>query len=232
VAVADNTRTETIRTFGISAELIVTIPNGVDPQRMEPTIEREVLRRRLGIEPDADVIVYLGALAFEKDPLVLLDIIHRIVSQMSRSVAILVGDGPMRRQIEARIDEHRLQGRVLVIGERADVGDLLSAGDILTLTSRTEGMPASLIEAGMARLPVVSYAVGGVPEVVVHGVTGLLVPAGDTRSLGTSLMDLLRDPDRRRAMGEAARAHCLDRFRIDAVARQYLDLYERVATAA
>jgi glycosyltransferase involved in cell wall biosynthesis len=122
-----------------------------------------------------------------------------------------------------------LAGRILVLGVREDVPDLLAASDVLVLASSTEGSPAVVIEAGLLGLPVAAYAIGGVPEIVEDGRTGVLVPAGDRERLAAEVAALLVDPDRRAAMGAAGSARCRGAFEIGAVAPRYLEVYERVA---
>jgi glycosyltransferase involved in cell wall biosynthesis len=107
----------------------------------------------------------------------------------------------------------------------------LTASDVLLFASRTdgmEGMPATVIEAGMVGTPVAGYAVAGVPEVVVDGVTGFLVPPGDVDGLTERVVQLLGDEKRRKAIGESARERCLAHFEIQTVAPRYISLYEQV----
>jgi len=102
---------------------------------------------------------------------------------------------------------------------------------VLLFASCSEGMPATVIEAGMVGLPVAGYAVAGVSEVVESGMTGLLAPAGDTRLLRSHVVALLADGERRRLMSAAARERCHARFDIGAVAPRYLDLYRTLTVA-
>ena len=231
VAVAESVRTETVAAFGLPEERVVTIPNGVDPRRLAPGRDRDATRAALGIGGLSDVVVSLGALAWEKDPLGQLEVTAPLLRRRPRAVHLFVGDGPLRADLEEAAARHGLRGQVMVLGSRGDVGDLLAAGDLLLFASRTEGMPASVIEAGMAGLPVAGVALTGVPEVVEHGVTGLLVAPGDHDGLRAATERLLDDGTLRVSMGAAARERCRRRFGIDAVAAAYLDLYEEVVGA-
>ena len=114
------------------------------------------------------------------------------------------------------------------LGVRADVADILRASDVFVLSSRWEGNPMSVMEAMAAGLPVVSTAVGGVPELVQEGATGLLVPSEDTGALACALQALVDDPARRQAMGAAARQHAIAHFDIRHTVRMYEELYERL----
>ncbi|HEX6207417.1 MAG TPA: glycosyltransferase family 4 protein [Actinomycetota bacterium] len=228
VAVAEAVREETLRIFGLPEDLVVTIPNAVDPSRLVPSRSRGATRRSLGIPPGAPVVVSLGALSWEKDPLAHLAVADGIRRVRDDVVHLLVGDGILRGSVVRTIGELGVE-RVRLLGVRADVPELLAAGDVLLLTSRTEGMPAVVIEAGMLGLPVAGFDIAGVPEVVEHGATGLLAAPGDVEGLTRAVLDLLEDPVARREMGEAARERS-GRFDIRSVAGQYVDLYRRLAS--
>lgn len=235
VAVAEAVRRETVELFRLPPKQVVTIPNGVDPRRIEPSGGREAARRTLGIPPGATVVLSLGALTWEKDPLAQLEVVGRVLRERLATFHVIAGDGPLRGAVEEGIRRHGLDDRVLLLGARADVADLLAASDVLLFTSRDdgmEGMPAVLIEAGMAGLPVVAYAVAGVTEVIAHRTTGLLTRPGDLEGLTDCMRDLLEDAGTRRDLGEAARRRCLSRFDISAVAPRYLDLYEGLIRSA
>lgn len=232
VAVAEAVRRQAIEVFGLRPERVVTIPNGVDAGRIHERNGRERTREALGIPTHAVVLLSLGALTWEKDPLAQLEVAERALREEPGASHLFVGDGPMRGEVEEGIRRRGLEGRSLVLGAQPGVGDLLAASDLLLFASRSdgmEGMPATVIEAGMAGLAVVAYAVAGVPEVVLDGATGLLAPPGDLDALARNALRLLRDGDARGAMGAAARERCRARFGIDGVAAAYLALYEEVA---
>jgi glycosyltransferase involved in cell wall biosynthesis len=166
----------------------------------------------------------LGALVWEKDPMTQLDVAARVVRERPGAVLLMAGDGPLRAQVETGIAERGLQGRVVMLGARDDVADLLAASDLLLFTSMSEGMPAVVIEAGMAGVPVAAFAVGGIPEVIEGGVTGVLASPGDVDGLAAEALALLEDPERRAAMGLAASESCA-RFDIREIGERYLDVY-------
>jgi glycosyltransferase involved in cell wall biosynthesis len=232
VAVAASVRAETIDAFGLPPRQVVTIPNGFDPRRLEPVRGRDATRGTLGVASRATVVLSLGALSWEKDPLGHLAATAPLLRRRPEAVHLFAGDGPLRADLEAAAGREGLQGRVLVLGSRDDVGDVLAASDLLLFASRTEGMPASVIEAGMGGLPVAGMALTGVPEVVEDGVTGLLVPPGDHDALRAAVGRLLEDPWLRASMGDAARVRCRDRYGIAAVAAAYRAVYEELAGAA
>lgn len=228
VAVADRVRRELIDTFRVPEQRVVTIPNAIDARRLMPNRGREATRRALGISPDHRVLISVGALTWEKDPLAHLELSARIMEARSDVIHVIAGDGPMRQELEKAITLRGLQGRVLLLGSRDDVPDLLLAADIALFASRPdgmEGMPGIIIEAGMVGRPVVGYAVAGVDEVILDGRTGLLVPPGDQDRLTDVTLRLIDDGELRARLGTAARQHCCERFEIKSISDRYLALY-------
>jgi len=163
-----------------------------------------------------------------------LEIARRVLRARQNVFHIFVGDGPLRGQVEEGIRASGLSDRCFVLGSRTDVGDLLTASDVYfsaSLADGMEGMPATVIEAGMAGVPVAAYSILGVPEVVEHGVTGLLASQGDIDQLSRHVVELTGDPSIRRAMGEVARKRLRIDFDIRTIAPSYVDLYSNLLSA-
>jgi glycosyltransferase involved in cell wall biosynthesis len=232
VAVAEAVREETLRVFRLPGAQVVTIPNAVDSERLVANRDRAASRRALGIPAEAEVVLSLGALTWEKDPVGHVEVAAEVLAARPRAWHVIVGDGALRGEVEAAVGRHGNGGRTRLLGARDDVSDLLGASDVLLFASCSEGMPATVIEAGIAGRPVAGYAVAGVAEVVESGVTGLLAQPGDLRRLGAHVLALLADAERRQAMGAAARERCRARFDIKAVAPRYLELYQALKAAA
>jgi L-malate glycosyltransferase len=231
VALAEFVRAETLATFQIPGDHVITIPNAVDGKRMEITRDRVGVRRDLEVPADAPVLLSVCALTWEKDPMVHLDVSSRVLARVSNAHHLVVGDGPMRREVEQAAGRLGLNGRIHVLGARSDVAELMAASDALLFASRSDGMeglPTVLIEAGMAGLPAVAYDVAGVGEVVVHGESGLLVPWGDREGLSAGVISVMTEPGFRTNLGDNARAVCREHFDIRTVAPRYLRLYEEV----
>ncbi len=233
VAVSDAVRDETIRAFRLHPDRIVTIPNAVDPERLRADCARAAARSALGIPADAVVVLSLGALSWEKDPLGAVAVTAPLLASRTRAVHLFVGEGPLRAELERFVRREEIGSRVMVVGSHNDVGNVLVASDLVLLASRAdgmEGMPSTVIEAGFAGLPVAAYGVAGVAEVVVDGQTGLVRRAGDRNALSKAVAEMAGDPSLRRRMGEAAAERCRDRFSIATVAPRYLRLYERLVS--
>ncbi len=190
------------------------IYNGIDPSSFDR------LRRR---SPQSDRlrIIMVGRLRAPKDPLTLVEAVRLVPG----AELVIVGDGPLRRRVDALVRRRGLGDRVRVLGFREDVTQLLASADVFVLPTHWEGMPLAVIEAMMAGLPVVASRVGGIPEAVQDGVTGFLVPPRRADVLAKALENL-RDPERRRWMGEEARRVARERFTVSRMTQETLAVYE------
>jgi glycosyltransferase involved in cell wall biosynthesis len=187
----------------------VVIPNAVDVDAIP--------RARLDGSPPT--IVSVGRLVLPKNFWDLGQALRALEPGSFR--ALVVGEGPQESYLRA------IEG-VELLGDREDVPDLLARSDVFVLSTLSEGMPMSILEAMAAGLPVVASAVGGIPEVVVDGETGLLVPPRDAAALAEALRRLLDDPELRRQMGAAGRARAEEHFDVARSGREHLALYERL----
>ncbi|HEY1534555.1 MAG TPA: glycosyltransferase [Polyangiaceae bacterium] len=203
------------------------IPNGIDAVRFSPQPEaRRRTRAELGIPDSAWVVGTVGRLSPEKDQGLLVDAMAPLLSEQRQLV--IVGDGAEREGLQLRVAATWRSAFVHLTGARSDTPNLLAAFDVFALTSRTEGLPLVLLEAMAMRLPVVSTAVGGVPDLVAHGVTGFLVPAADRVALGEQLAWLSTRPPAALEVAEVARHTVLEGYTVQRMAREYETLYERV----
>jgi len=218
VALSEYHRRQLVEWIGIREARVRIVPNGVPP---EPFVlvdaeRRGAARAQLGLA-HRPTLAFVGALALEKGP----DRVMELAASLGTEVqTIVAGDGPLRSELEARANADA-PGRVCFLGARGDVAPVYHAADVVVCPSRSDAMPAVPIEAGMCGLPVVATAVGAVPEIVLDGSTGIVVPADRTNGLADAVRLLLDDADRRDRLGRAAREHCLARYSIDHVATAY-----------
>jgi glycosyltransferase involved in cell wall biosynthesis len=143
---------------------------------------------------------------------------------------IIAGEGELKPALERQIKDHHLEKHVLLAGFRPDVLSLHKAFDIFAMSSVTEGLGTSLLDAMAAGKPIVATRTGGIPEVVADGETGLLVPPRDEEALADAIVRLLKDPDLRREMGEAGRVRARNLFSLERMVQNTLNVYQRVAT--
>jgi glycosyltransferase involved in cell wall biosynthesis len=220
---------ETYRALGGPAANIVTVENGIAPSRR--ALDRRAARAALGLTPQQPVILTVGRLTHMKSQHLLIEATRDVVARFPDAAVVLIGEGRLRLALAAQAAATGVAGSVRLVGHRTDARVLLAAADVFVLCSRYEGMPLAVLEAMEAGLPVVATRVIGNDEVVEHGVTGTLVPAGDASELAAAITALLADPRRRASYGKAGRQRYLQHFTADRmVARtraQYQELLRR-----
>ncbi|HEY1189030.1 MAG TPA: glycosyltransferase [Gemmata sp.] len=170
------------------------------------------------------VVVGAGRFSPEKGFGVLVDAAATICRENGAAGAVLFGEGPLRGELERRVADLGLTGRVVLPGFRTDLDSLIGAADVVVLPSYTEGLPNVALEASAAGVPVVATAVGGTPEAIADTVNGFLVPPGSPPALAAKVGELLRDPSLCARFGAAGRARMRERFTFRAQADAYLRL--------
>ncbi len=188
---------------------------------------RESWRRVHGFGPDDLLIVSLARFEAQKNPVGLITAFARALPRLPSSYLVMAGEGSLAGECRAAAARLGVSDRVYFPGLCRDVAELLSACDLFALASDWEGVPVAVIEAMAARLPVVATAVGGVPELIETGVSGLLVKPGDPDALAWAFADLACDPERRRQMGDEAMRRAL-RFDSGAMIESYARLFEQL----
>ncbi|WP_437714209.1 glycosyltransferase [Sorangium sp. So ce448] len=226
VAVSDDSRAVALEVEHVDPAKVVTILNGVDTDVFRPG-DAGAARARLEVPATGYHVGCVARLSPEKDHATLLDAFARLRATRPDAHLTLIGDGPRRPALEAQAARLGLGGAVTFTGTRGDVAELLPAFDVFALASLTEGISLTLIEAAAAGLPIVATRVGGNPEIVVDGETGLLVPPGAPETLAGALEAVAVREDRAE-MGLRGRARVMERFGIDRMARAYEDLYDEV----
>lgn len=216
--------------LGVDADRLSFIPNGVDTAVYRPAPRLvPVLRPALGIRNEDVVVGFVGRLSAEKGP----DLFVRMAAiahvKAPDAHFVLIGEGPMRGELESMIADAKLGARVHLAGLREDLPSVYNELDVLASTSRSEAMPLALMEAMACGLPVVGLRAGGVPDLIEQGVTGFLVGLLDHESAARCVLDLIAAPALRARMAEAARARTLRRFDLDDNVEQVAQLLARLA---
>ena len=214
---------------GVDAARIVRIPSAVDTARYRPdAAARARLLAAFALPNDALVVGVVAQLIERKGHHALLASLPELVRVEPKLCVLLFGRGPLEPELRAQIAALDVGDHVVLTGFRTDMPDLLPGLDVLAHAAVREGLGLALLEAASAGVPVVAYAAGGVPDAVVDGTTGLLVPVGDTAALRAALARLLAGRVERARLGAAARAHAERHFGIDGLVDAHLDLYNRV----
>lgn len=230
IAVSESAREAEIRRAHVDPQHVVTIPNGVAVDRFaaEPKGRDEDLRRELGVPIRSPLIGWVGRFRKQKAVVDLLDAFLLVYEAHPAARLVLVGDGELRQVSESRAESLGIADIVSFTGMRNDVPRVLAALQVFALPSLWEGMPNAVLEAMAASLPVVATRVGGVPEVVVDGVTGLLIPPRDADALAAAVIRLLRDPALRQQMGKAGHERVRRHFSVEQMVRRTETLYEEL----
>ena len=212
--------------FGVRADKITQVPNAVALDRFPRAVSPAPAR------PTDPAVPHTVLTVARLDPQKGLHDLVAAAALVPEARVMVVGEGPERRALETKIAHLGLGDRVHLLGFRSDVPDLLAGSDLFVLPSLFEGLPLSILEAMAAGKPVVATAIGGNDEAVVDGATGLLVPPGDPQALADAIRALLRDPERRRRLGEAGRRRAEAEFSATAMVRRVAAVYDELLAAS
>ncbi|MCA9057883.1 MAG: glycosyltransferase [Planctomycetaceae bacterium] len=217
---------------GLPEGRIEVIYNGVDLKslRTASSDARQRVRAEFGYSDSDFVVVQIARLHELKDHQTALRAIDEARLLCPQIRLLIAGDGDCRGAIEQTIQQRGLENHVCLAGTRSDIADLLAAADVGLLTSISEGIPLTVIEAMAAHRPVVATAVGGIPEMIIDGHNGLLAPSGDASALAGHLLHLQQSPETSRLMGEAGAAVAQSRFSLQGMIQSYREVYREMLT--
>jgi glycosyltransferase involved in cell wall biosynthesis len=229
--VADAIRQEILERHPRLQGRVVAVTNGVDLTRFRPGGRREEVRAEFNIPPGAILCVTIGRFLPDKGLPYLLEAARKVLDRRGDVYWLLAGRGPLEVELKARAIELGLSDHVIFAGFRSDVPDLVAASDLVVVSSTCEGCSVAILEAMACARAVVVTRVGGTPEIVEDGRTGLIVEPRRPDELATAVMELANDPGRREEMGRLGMGVARDRFSIQRMVSRYEHVYEELVGA-
>jgi glycosyltransferase involved in cell wall biosynthesis len=228
VAVSSADAARMVSLEGVPAEKVVQIPTAYIPSPSSPPGD---LRAELGLSADTPLVAIAVVLRPQKSVDVLLYAHQYVLREVPAAHLVIAGDGERREALEQLARDLGIAGSVHFLGMRTDIDSVIGSADVCALSSDFEGLPLYAFECMANRTPLVATDVGGLPDVIDNGRTGLLVPRQDPGALGIAIAELLRDPDRRDQIVRAALIE-LDRYTISRTTQRFADLYEDLVAEA
>jgi len=230
VAVSNEVKKDMLR-YKIPENKIRVIDNGIALERFEKVVETKNMKNQLGFEEKTRVIGTIGSLVLEKGHIYLLEAARQILDVVNDLKFLIIGDGPLRKQLEEKSEELGIKKHVVFMGQRKDIPELLMTMDIFVLPSIKEGLPVALLEAMAAKRPVIATRVGAIPKVIESKDIGILVEPKDIKGLRDAIVSLINDPARMNLLaGEGFGRVCMD-FSSDEMCKHYLKLYKEITNS-
>jgi glycosyltransferase involved in cell wall biosynthesis len=231
IAVSEAVRKNTIESLKIPADKVITIRNGTKIYDLYQTVDTIAVRQKLGLNPLAPVIACISRLIPEqKGHRYLLLAAEKVIQQKPESQFLIVGDGTIRNNLEQLADHLGIKPNIIFVGWQNNIFEILSSIDICVVPSLWDPLPRIVLEAMAAEKPVVASNVDGIPEAVIDGKTGILVPPADETKLAEAILVLLNNPATGKQMGVAGRNRAIAEFSSERHAQEVLKVYQTVAS--
>lgn len=212
----------------VTADRVAVIYNGVDQDRFPPVADSRGARQALGLPSDGPLIGTVGLHEVQKGTRYLIEAMATIVREVPECHLVLIGDGPLRQDLEALAQRLGIRESVHFLGWRNEAAQLMGLFDVFCLPSLQEGFSIALLEAMVQARPIVATGVAGNPEAVLHRETGLIVPPGNPEALASAILSYLREPALGERLGRAGRTRLMREFTIHSMQQGYRSFYERL----
>ena len=212
---------------GVPADRTITVHEGIDVDHVvaAPAVN---VHEAFWLPHQAPVVGNVAALVPHKGQRYLVDAAHLVVQEVPDARFLILGEGELRDHLEKQVREHHLEKHVFLPGFRTDVLGCIKGFDLFAMSSVTEGLGTSLLDAMACARPIVATEAGGIPEIVADGVNGLLVPARDASALAQAIVRALKDPDLRHRMGQAGFDRVRAGFTVERMVAETASVYARV----
>jgi len=224
IAISRKTGNDLVRDFGVNPKKIIAIYNGVEPERFPWRKSLVVLKGRL-IKKEP-VLGYFGVVGYEKGVDSLIEAFPLVLVQFPMAKLLIVGEGEDKSLSQRRVQSLGIESNVQFLPWVDDITEIMAAFDIFVLPSKAEGMPWAVLEAMACAKPVIATAVGGIPEAVENGKTGILLPDSKPESIAQAVCSLLENPEKALNMGQLGRRRIEENFTADHEVREIEELYD------
>jgi len=214
---------------GINPGIIRVVPDGIDFTPYKKAVSSDYLRREISCSPDDFLVGIVAHLADHKGHKYLIQATKLLKEVAPKIKVIIVGEGPLKMELNKQVKEINVEDMVFFLGFRKDVPQILASLDLFVLSSHLEGMGSILMDAMACRLPVVATKVGGIPEVVIQGETGLLVPPRRPSALAKSILKLYNDRTLASRLGERGYEVVHQKFSAESMADKIINVYDTLA---
>lgn len=219
---------DVIKEAGFPSDKITVIHSAVDAGAYDSALSKWEARKLLGVLPASPLLCVIGQLIARKGHHVLLDALPSLRDKFKDIRVLIVGGGAIRSRLEAQVHRLNLDGCVQFMGFRSDISTILRASDLLVHPALREGFANVGLQAMASGIPVVTTSVGGMPEMVQHEITGLVVPPGDSKSLAQAIEELLSNPGKRSMMGRLGQDIVRESFSVEKMVDSNLALYQKI----
>lgn len=225
ITCGENMRSNLVDRCGFPGSRVVSIPTGTDPEFFHVKRNKKA-GRKYGVDIGSPVIANVGILRSVKGHEVTLKAVKHVVASVPDARFLIVGDGPRKKELENMVKDLNIAEHVVFTGFVRDIAEIYSFSDVAVLSSWSEGLPQSLLQAMAAGVPVVATNVGGVPEIVVHEKTGILVDPGDHEALGNGIIHILENPGYAMQLVETAKDNVMKKHSVDHMVEKIEALYK------
>ncbi len=228
ITVSNYVRETMIRKNRIKPEKIISIPTAINLKKFDFKMSGSKVREKLRIDPEVPLVGMIGVIRTEKGHPYFIEAAQRILKVHPKVRFLIVGQEPKGKTIVRRVRELKLEKKILVTGFRPDVPQVLAALDIFTMPSLREALGTALLEALAMKKPVIATRVGGIPEVIIHNQTGLLVPPADSKALARAILELLENKEKAERLGRNGRKLIEEKFSQETMIGKIEDLYREL----
>lgn len=216
-----------VATLGINPQRFFVVYNGIAPEAFQSELSRNEARHKLGLPESQQVVTKVARLHPQKNHRLFLKMARRVIDSHPDTRFLIVGDGPLKSDLQDHSDSLGISNKVLFLGIRSDIPDILAATDVSVLTSEYEGFPNALIEAMCVGIPVVSTNYPGIEELIVDDKGGFIVPRNDAESMAAKITQLLDDADLRKRMGREGMKMVQECLSPAAMAQNLVSVYSK-----